>query len=266
MPGPDKGENEAMMSGPRSALFAAAAFVLGMLVPVGAIAQDTGAAAPTAQVERQLPARGAVDFVRDLGNQAVAIVTAQPPATADKQHERLKVLINAGFDLEQIGRFVLGRHWRDATDAQRAEFQELFAPHLLNSHARQLSTYRATTFTILSNRLAGERDVMVETEISSANGPINAAWRVREVDGQHKIIDVVIDGISMALAQRQEFGALANRVGIEGLLAQLQANAAKQQARLEDGEAMRNSSAKTWMLFSVVGSSGSPWEVSLGRR
>ena len=196
----------------------------------------------------------------------MAVVTAQPPVTIAERHVALKNLIGDGFDLALIGRFVLGHHWRSATMEQRAEFQNLFADHLLNSYARQLSAYEGTTFTVVSSRKVGEKDILVETRIASADGPIDAGWRVRPGNGQSRIIDVVIDGISMTLAQRQEFGSVAKRDGVEGLLAKMRASAITRVAQSENQDTPHDISAKTQMLFSVVGSSGMPWEVALSRR
>ena len=108
-----------------------------------------------------------------------------------------------------------------------------------------------------------KKDVLVETEIISATGPVKAGWRVRTADNGRKIVDVEIDGISMALSHRQEFGSVANRAGVEGLIKIMQANLDKQTARLDDSETMPDANAKAMMLFSVVGSSGMPWQVAL---
>ena len=255
-----------MNHGKKLATLAASVMVLGMPLPGGSGAEEPAAAKASSQVEANPAFAQANAFVQDIGDRAVAIVTTQPAPLLGERHEALKDLIGEGFDLALIGRFVLGHHWRSASAAQREEFQSLFATHLLNSYARQLSAYEATTFTILSSRLAGEKDVLVETQVASADGPINAGWRVRSADGESRIIDVVIDGISMALAQRQEFGSLAKRDGVDGLLAKMRDNAASRTAQLEDRKSQPESSAKARMLFSVVGSSGTPWEVALSRR
>jgi phospholipid transport system substrate-binding protein len=66
-------------------------------------------------------------------------------------------------------------------------------------------------------------DVIVQTQVISATNapPINAGWRVRSSEGQPKIIDVLVEGVSMAQNQRQEFTAIVSREGIPGLLQSL---------------------------------------------
>ncbi len=207
----------------------------------------------------------AADFVGTLGRQAVTIV-ADGRHDARGRHENLKSLIREGFHLETIGRFVLGRYWREAGPEQRAEFQDLFAEHLLNSYARQLDSYRTETLHVGEGRPVGRRDVLVETAIETDDGPLKAGWRVRAIDGQPKIVDVVIDGMSLTLTQRQEIGAVATKLGVDGLLGAMRDKAAEEAQRLAQEDGVSDNSARVWMLFSFVGSSGSAMQVSLARQ
>ena len=81
---------------------------------------------------------------------------------------------------------------------------------------------------------------MVETSVTSDGGATNPIWRVRAQDGIYKIIDVSIDGVSLALTQRREFAAVINRQGLDGLLdilrQKLAAQAKAAQAETSDGE------------------------------
>lgn len=208
---------------------------------------------------------GAVNFVEHLGRQTIAVIHANPK-DAERRHEELKGVVRDGFNLEIIARFVLGHYWREATPRQRNEFRDLFTEHMLNGYARKLDSYRAETFTVISTRQVSERDVLVETEILGEDGPSGAKWRVKVESGRYKIVDVVVDGISLALAQRQEIVSVAKRLGVDGLLAIMRSKASKQARRMEHGRAMTDSSARAWMFVSFVGSSGSAMQVSLARQ
>ena len=60
----------------------------------------------------------------------------------------------------------------------------------------------------------GSHDVFVATEVTPGNGPpVNVEWRVRERDGTLGIIDVVVEGVSMSVTQRQEFGSAIQAKG-----------------------------------------------------
>src|SRR5262245_55022854 len=65
-------------------------------------------------------------FVQGLGDRAVAVL-ADPQRTNAKIRAEFDRLLHEGFDLETIGRFVLGRYWNTTTPPQRDEYQKLFA-------------------------------------------------------------------------------------------------------------------------------------------
>ena len=68
------------------------------------------------------------------------------------------------------------------------------------------------------------RDMLVKTDISQEDGgSIAASWRVRLVGGKHKIVDIIVEGISMALNQRKEFKSVVQTDGVAGLTEMLRA-------------------------------------------
>jgi phospholipid transport system substrate-binding protein len=231
-----------------------AAFALALIGP-GALRAADG-------VETMAGARA---FVEDLGRRTTAVLAV---ASEDERahHQNLKALVREGFDLELMGRFVLGSFWRAADADQRAEFQDLFAEHLLNSYARRLDRYRSETLAVLASRPIGTTDVMVETRMNSVEGPIVTGWRVRPGADGHRIVDVTVNGISLALTERQEIGSAAKALGIDGLLKVMRANAQGRAAQGPLASGLPDTSAKAWMLVSFLGSSGSPLEVALARR
>jgi phospholipid transport system substrate-binding protein len=101
----------------------------------------------------------------------------------------------------------------------------LFGEFIVKTYSQRLGGYAGETFTVTSARKVGKKgDVIVKTRIGRPSGPpLDAGWRVREIDGAHKIIDVQVEGVSMAVTQRQDFAAVTRRQGVEGLLQILRA-------------------------------------------
>ncbi len=170
------------------------------------------------QAGAQTSPQEAAKFVLALGSEAVLLQSAVRSEPLEKRAAVLQGLVRRGFNLELISQFVLGRFWHRATAEERAEFQELFTEYLTNSYARHLGTYQAETLNIVASHLVGSQDVLVETSVESSDGTANPIWRVRTKDGEYKIIDVSIDGVSLALTRRREFAAVINRQGLDGLL------------------------------------------------
>ena len=84
-------------------------------------------------------------------------------------------------------------------------------------------------FSVVNAVVAGATDRYERTLIDHPKGgeSVRADWRVRHIDGAFKIVDVVVEGISMVVTQRQEFAAVVRRHGVEGLIETLRARVSK---------------------------------------
>ena len=171
-----------------------------------------------------VPPGGASQFIRQIGDRAIATLRA-PDASLAAREARFRSLLSEGFDLAFIGRFVLGRYWRQATPEQRSAYLALFGEYVLKTYSARLGGYAGEGMTILSERPAGTKDVVVSTRILRPSGPpIEAVWRVRTTGARYRIIDVMVEGVSMVVTQRSEFAAVVQRHGLQGLIEVLRAH------------------------------------------
>ena len=164
------------------------------------------------------PTEAAAAFIKSLGVEVQTIQATAPPRRAALQN-----LIRGSFDLDLTSQLVLGKFWGRATLEQRTAFKDLFAQYLLNLYARQLDAYRVETLAVIASNRVGENDFLVQTSIVRDGDPTDAVWRVRTLNGEYRIIDVLIDGISLTLTQRNEFASVIGREGLDGMLAVLRA-------------------------------------------
>ena len=169
-------------------------------------------------------ARDAGHFVSSIAQEAIDELAS----TALDEGERLRRfrrLFAEGFDIPLIARFVLGRYWRQATDAERAEYLKLFDELVVLTYARRFNEFNAARLRVLSvSRPNEDNDVIVAVEGAlQGKPPVRMDVRVRQGAAQFKIIDLSIEGISMAVTQRDEFSSVIQRGGgrIEALLASL---------------------------------------------
>lgn len=169
----------------------------------------------------------AAHFITGLAQRAIEVLQRTNDSLEQREKE-FRAILAEDFDLEFIGRFVLGRHWRKATPEQQADYQALFAEWLLKTYSRRLGGYAGETFETIDARAVGDEDVLVRTRINRPSGPpILADWRVRKQDDHFRIIDIMVEGISMAVTQRSEFNAVVSKDGIDGLLGILRARTQK---------------------------------------
>lgn len=187
------------------------------LVCAALLAVSSWAARPAAA---QSADPGATAFIQSLGNEAVATFSNKS-LSREQAVQRFRTLLYQGFDVPYIGRWVLGRYWNAATPQQHDEYQKLFERLIVNTYADRFVEYSGETFRISGSRVEGEADTMVTTQIVRLNGPpVNVDWRVRKRDAGYKIIDVVVEGVSMGVTQRQEFASVISQNGgrVEGLI------------------------------------------------
>lgn len=151
-----------------------------------------------------------------------------------QQEDELLGLIEAKTDVALISRLALGRHWRRLPPAARGDYQQLFRDVVIRSLARRLTEYADAAddplderFQVLTSAPAGKNDVLVRSRVFPRDGgPVDLDWRLRGGDGRPLVIDMIVEGASLLVAQRSEFAAVIERSSIEGLLAELRARAA----------------------------------------
>jgi phospholipid transport system substrate-binding protein len=147
--------------------------------------------------------------------------------------DRLVTLLEARTDVRLISRLALGRYWNRLPEAQQREYQELFRDVVIRSMARRLNSYAEDArgpleerFQILSSAPAGKDDTLVRSKVFPKNGqPLALDWRLRACDSGPVIIDLIVEGASLLVAQRSEFAAVIERHDMDGLLAELRARA-----------------------------------------
>lgn len=164
--------------------------------------------------------QGAETFIATLGQQAIEVLGPQVPEA--QRVARFRQLFEADFDVPRIARFVLGRYWRVATPEQQQEFMRLFQAYVAQAYAVQLGQYGGQPFRVTGARPDGGQTIVTSVIERSNGAPIVVDWYLINDDGQYKITDVYIGGISMKVTQRDEFASVIQRNGgIPGLLAEL---------------------------------------------
>jgi len=171
---------------------------------------------------RPAVAAGPDEFIRGIGTTAMNSLTEKGISDGERQR-RFRDIFNKNFDVPGIARFTLGVYWRSATEQQRAEFLKLFEDFVVKSYAYRFKDYDGEQFRVTQVIDVSATDKIVQSEIARPSAPpIRMNWRVRSND-PYKIVDVVLEGVSMLTTQRDEFTAVIRNNGgkVEGLLSAL---------------------------------------------
>ena len=167
------------------------------------------------EMGRAVATEGAGSFVTGLTERAI-VQLAEPGLAHAEQALRFRGLFNEAFDLAQIGRFVLGRYWRRADAAQRREFLGAFEDMMLHRFLPLFALSSGEKLVVGAIRPYKNNPdfVSVESKLQREDGePIQVNWRVRKYDGIYKIVDIVAEGVSIAVTLRSEYVSVLKRNG-----------------------------------------------------
>lgn len=180
-----------------------------MLVPL-AVAESVDTKTETAR-----------SYIRETVD-TVLVVLAKPDLDQEARISELEEIAYSRFHFPTIARLVLARNYKKFSRAQRVEFETQFKDYLSRSYGKRLDRYEQESVEIRGVRVEPRGDVTVMTRIvgGQADG-IEMNYRLRDRDGDWKIIDVVIEGVSLVSNFRSQFKEIVNRDGPEGLLARL---------------------------------------------
>lgn len=168
-------------------------------------------------------AEGARDFIQNVSDQTLGILASASLDVSQKER-KLDELFRQSVDMDWIARFVIGRHWRTASEEQRTRYSELYGKFLINSYVPKFREYTNQKFVLKKFLAEEEGEYIVQTEIVSPDtSPIRVDYRVRQEGETYKIFDVVAEGISLIATQRSEFGSILSRSGLDSLIEKLAA-------------------------------------------
>ncbi len=168
------------------------------------------------------------EFARSTMTQFYDLVVDQDHSDEELER-RLIALFDDSIDVPTVSRFVLGRYWRSTSSEEREAYQNLFSTYIVKNYwKRTIDRSSATkdTWDIVGIRAEDDVDTFVISRVVRPTGPSQEVlWRVRLVEGRCRIIDAVIDGISVLLAVRDDFTSVIRSNGgrVDSLIAMMRA-------------------------------------------
>lgn len=188
-------------------------------VSVSAFAADE---APDAQIKR------VSDEVLTIVRQDKAIQAGDSKKTL----ELIDAKVLPNFDFTRMTSLALGRDWRSASPAQRTALTAEFRTLLVRSYANALTKFKDYQIAVKPLKLAAaDSDVVVRTTVRKAgSAPDTVDYSLGKKDGQWKVYDVAVAGVSLITSYRDSFGQEVKANGVDGLIASLKTKNAQNAA------------------------------------
>lgn len=171
--------------------------------------------------EPQKLVRQTADYVLSQVRARKAELEKDPSGLYQLVHEQ----VIPHFDFRLMTRAAMGRYWRRASESQRRRLVAAFREMLVRTYATMLLGYSDERIQYLPFRgKPGDKRVVVRTKVFTKDGapPVPIDYRLYRKNGQWKVYDVVVDGVSLVSNYRSTFAEQIRKGGIDGLIEALE--------------------------------------------
>lgn len=171
----------------------------------------------------------ALAFIDNVGSKALN--TLKDPALSQAQKQAvLQQLFADTVDVNYVAKFVLGRYWRAATPAQQQAYLEAYKPFLIKSYVGRLTNYSGQSYSLISSKPLPNGAVvgMKLTSPDNSTPPVEVYYRLNKTAESFKVVDIIVEGVSLLSTQRSEFSGIVANQGLDFLTAALKKKSAAQ--------------------------------------
>jgi len=162
-------------------------------------------------------------IVEQMAGQALDVLRDKS-LDVDTKRERLEEIVYRNLDFDTLSKLVMARNWRKLSAAQQDEFKREFKKHLSATYGDNVDNYRNESVQILGRREEKRGDVTVKSKIvRGGTDDVMVDYRLRQREGDWRIIDVVVEGVSLVANFRAQFQDIMSNGGADHLLELLRA-------------------------------------------
>ena len=163
-------------------------------------------------------------FVQSVVNEASSVLTKN--FTKEQKIEKLKSIAKEIVDFKGIGYYSLGSHRKNLSDYKKKEYLDIFEKYFLKSFSSRLAEYTDPKIRVVAQKKLNEKYTMVSSVLFATDErpEVKIDWRIiTKNPDKPLIIDVVIEGVSLAKVQKEEFNSViqSNDGDINALLSNL---------------------------------------------
>ncbi|MBE6450971.1 MAG: ABC transporter substrate-binding protein [Alphaproteobacteria bacterium] len=166
----------------------------------------------------------AENFIKKVTTQGIEqIINAN--VSQEEKDKRFEKLFNEYLDLDFIGKFVLGRYWNTAKESERTEFIDVYRQMNIKTWSKRFDEFKGKQFVFNGTSPSNSKNqIFVNTTVPMKQGaPAKVIWRVKDTNGTLKVVDIIIENVSLAITARNEYTAYIKKSknGVADLIADL---------------------------------------------
>lgn len=167
------------------------------------------------------------DFINQLSKDVIGILETK--ISQHEKQEKLRSLFKKNVNTKWIGKFALGKYFRNLNKEQKSQYLELYSDFITENYIVHFKKFDNQYVNILTSQDLDDGDIFVKTEIRQHNNPspIKIDYLIRFESGNPLIYDIVAENVSLIAAQRSEFNSVVSNEGIDFLLDMLRKKVGK---------------------------------------
>ena len=162
-------------------------------------------------------------FVLKLTNEA-KIIFNDKSLSKDSRLKKLNDLSSKYLDLDALAGYTLGDYREKATSSERENFNKLFREYFIKNMSSKLNDFADQDLKIIDSKKINENNIIVSTKIFSKKDAQEIAvdWRIFTKDSKLLARDLVVEGLSLARTQKEEFASIIASKGFVGVISALE--------------------------------------------
>jgi phospholipid transport system substrate-binding protein len=162
-------------------------------------------------------------FVLKLTDEA-KIIFKDKSLNKDSRIKKLNDLSSKYLDLEALAGYTLGDYREKATNSERENFNRLFREYFIKNMSSKLNDFADQDLKIVDSKKINENNIIVSTKIFSKKDAqeIAVEWRIFTKDSKLLARDLVVEGLSLARTQKEEFASIIASKGFVGVISALE--------------------------------------------
>jgi phospholipid transport system substrate-binding protein len=145
-------------------------------------------------------------YVIEITKQAIDTLTDQSITSKEKEIH-FGELFDKNFDVPSIARFVLGKYWKKISTDKKKEFIKAFRDYVVKTYSTRFDEYSGEKLQLVNFENESNPKIFLVHTVLQTGGDsvVKVDWRIGEKKDRFVILDIIIEGISLAITQRSEF-------------------------------------------------------------
>ena len=162
-------------------------------------------------------------FVLKLTDEA-KIIFNDKSLNKDSRLKKLNDLSSKYLDLDALAGYTLGDYREKATNSERENFNKLFREYFIKNMSSKLNDFADQDLKVIDSKKINENNIIVSTKIFSKKDAqeIAVEWRIFTKDSKLLARDLVVEGLSLARTQKEEFSSIIASKGFVGVISALE--------------------------------------------